>query len=166
MAKYFNVGDKAITNGVNICGHGFSKGTVVTVKKAVNGDVDYVEDNKGNGYWVENEELNTFIERPYGRRFSIGDVVYLKHVNSFVDITSEEALRSAEATSDNGIRIATEDERRAHLGLPPVKKDTDIIEVTFKVTRKDLQEAVAHLGKHNRGYNTYSALDNALKGDN
>ena len=162
---FYREGDKAITNGENICGHGFRKGTVVTVKKVgANGRVDYVEDANGRGFFVENEEIEPYTA-PRTNGFKLGDVIYLVHVDTFMHLTAESTLKLANESSATAVRIATEDERRKHLGLPPVKKPTDLIEVKFTVTRKDLEEAVEHLGKHNRGYNTYHELDNALGND-
>jgi hypothetical protein len=155
--KYFNEGDKAITNGLNVCGHGFAKGTVVTVKKAVQGEVDYVEDANGRGFWVDNDELDTY-KAPTPTRFKLDDVIYLEHIEVFIHLEKQSTLDLANG-STGGIRIATEDERRKHLGLPPVKRDTDVININIAVTRKALREAVEVLGKANTGYEVYTKLD-------
>lgn len=158
--RVWQVGDKAITNGLNICGHGFTKGTVVTVKEVdSNGRVDYVKDANGNGYYVENEELDVYVAPKPKRNngFVLGDVIYLKHMEMFIHLKAQSTLDTAnEATA---VRKATEDERRKHLGLPPVKKDDDRISINITVSRKALREAVAVLGKANTGYEVFSKLD-------
>lgn len=158
--RVWRKGDKAVIKHAEITGHGFYKGTIVTVTEVdFNGRADFAKDANGVGYFVENEELEPYVAPKHTNGFKLGDVIYLVHVGTFMHLTAESTLKLANESSATAVRIATEDERRKHLGLPPVKKDDDRITINITVSRKALRDGVDILGKASKAYELYSKLD-------